>query len=602
MSMSGGKSYLLKSAYPNYGNYTAGMISLYLYVKEVSQSSENNQTVLSLGMYVTTPSSSYDIGSWSDYGGSYIGTATSGEFCKSFDGGIPNFAGTHWIVENQYFTITHNSDGTKTVKLYWKWGVNSAWGGFQNSNGSKSVALTPIDRESTISSITPSVSVDGTNAVALSVNRASKTFYHKVVFSIGSYSYASAAFATKTSYVIPVDWKRAITSATSGKVSVTLKTYSNSACTTQIGNSVSDDFKINVLPTDIPTMDDPTLEIINSLSTISNWGIAVYGLSKFKISINNAAGIYGSAINHYLVNNVVEAMPYTTDYATNVSSFNVVAVDSRGMKSAVHTVSAALYSYILPKLTDISVKRCTSDGTLNDDGTYVRVYAVSDFSPCNGKNSCVINCYYKTVGGSYGNAVPIISGVASIIGDGLIAESQSYMVKLECIDAVGNDFIREIVVPTSNVAFNIRAGGKGAGFGCYAETDNELTVDWNLNLKGALKYLDITSSITPIGPYLSGTDQSLRFYPCMELVLIRAKFDVVSPIPAGESTVVCSVTNNFPIVLNALSANCNSSSAVHPQAYINNVGQIKIKTNETIPAGSNLYINGFWFSQITEVS
>ena len=145
MAMTGGTAYLVRHEKPDYGK-KSWYIDLYVYVKQVSQSVDNNQTTLSLGMYVVAP---YDIGAWDYSSDSYVGTATSGNDCKTFNGAIPKFNGTRWLVENQNVVVTHNTDGTKTATIYWKWGVNSPWGQYVNPSGSFTVNLTAIPRAST---------------------------------------------------------------------------------------------------------------------------------------------------------------------------------------------------------------------------------------------------------------------------------------------------------------------------------------------------------------------------------------------------------------------------------------------------------------------
>lgn len=143
MAMTGGTAYLVKSEYANYGsaNWTT---DLYIYVKIVSQSVVNNTSTLSLGMYVY---SRYEIG-WSDFGTngtSYIGTATSGDNCFTFTAGQSG-SGTKWLIENKEVTVTHNSNGTLTLPIYWHWGVNSPWGQYVGPSGSYNVTLPALDR------------------------------------------------------------------------------------------------------------------------------------------------------------------------------------------------------------------------------------------------------------------------------------------------------------------------------------------------------------------------------------------------------------------------------------------------------------------------
>lgn len=134
-AMSGGTSYLLKETVPNWGN-SAKKVQLYLYVKE-SPNTSTRQTTLYLGLYVVTPSG-WSIGPWKDYGNSKLNGST-------FDGYIPNFAGTWWLVSNKTLTVSHDDAGNAAAQsISWYWDVHSSWGGFYDANGSKSVSVTKM--------------------------------------------------------------------------------------------------------------------------------------------------------------------------------------------------------------------------------------------------------------------------------------------------------------------------------------------------------------------------------------------------------------------------------------------------------------------------
>lgn len=148
MAMTGGTARLVASGTPN-SNWP-GPVNVYVYYKIAYQDIANNFTTLSLGMYVSTPSG-WDIGPWGDFTHSYIGTGTAGEYCVSFNGYIPNFYGTRWLVENVQVNVPHNSDGTKTATIFYRWGAASTWAGLPNPLvGSFSVPLTTIPRAASI--------------------------------------------------------------------------------------------------------------------------------------------------------------------------------------------------------------------------------------------------------------------------------------------------------------------------------------------------------------------------------------------------------------------------------------------------------------------
>lgn len=154
MAMTGGTSKLVKST------TTAGFtISLYVYYRS-TQNSEKCQSTVYVGMFATTPGSNYNIGPWGDYNGSYVGTTA-----LTFDGSISKFNGTKWLVENKSFTVNHDSTtGKASVTIYWKWGVNSSWGGYTIPSGSFTIDLPTIDRyPTTPTSCTAKVGTDSAN-------------------------------------------------------------------------------------------------------------------------------------------------------------------------------------------------------------------------------------------------------------------------------------------------------------------------------------------------------------------------------------------------------------------------------------------------------
>lgn len=139
---------LVKTGYAENGN-TAKPIKLYV-TYSYTQDIEKNQTTITCGMKVTTPSSTYYIGPWSDFDGSYVGKSS-----LTFDGAIAKFAGTKTLTSGKKFTVTHNDAGEATATIAWKWGVRSSWGGFpSNNNGSFTITLPVIPRKATLSTAT----------------------------------------------------------------------------------------------------------------------------------------------------------------------------------------------------------------------------------------------------------------------------------------------------------------------------------------------------------------------------------------------------------------------------------------------------------------
>lgn len=241
MAMTGGTAKLVKTGYAEYGN-TSLPIRLYVYYR-TSQNVAANESTVTVGMYVTTPNSNYGIGEWTDHYGSHVGRDT-----LTFNGTIPNFKGTYWIVENKSFTVTHNGDGTGETYIYWKWGVNSSWGQFQNPWGSFKISLPTIARKSTVSC--PDSGTMKSNVV-INIGRKSTTaFTHTLKYTFGgtTATIASGVNANTYTWAVP-DLAAKCNNAKSGTCTITCETYSGSA----LVGTTTDTMVLNVPVATTPT-------------------------------------------------------------------------------------------------------------------------------------------------------------------------------------------------------------------------------------------------------------------------------------------------------------------------------------------------------------
>ena len=212
-----------------YTGYCDGDTSqpIYVYVAFKSeQSTPNNQSTIYAGMYVTTPAG-WNIGSWDDYYGSYVGSTGN-----TFNGSIPMFSGTRWLAENLSFTVNHNADGSGSATIYWKWGVNSPWGRIQNISGSFSISLPTIPRKSGVSVGATSCRMGG--SLVINIDRKASSFTHTLRYKFGSAS-GTIATGVGTSYTWTVpDLAYYCNNATGGQADIYCDTYSGS---TKIGES-----------------------------------------------------------------------------------------------------------------------------------------------------------------------------------------------------------------------------------------------------------------------------------------------------------------------------------------------------------------------------
>lgn len=493
MAMTGGTAKLVASGTPNYGD-APSPIRLYVYYKEKSQSVANNTTVLSLGMYFTTPSG-WDIGSWSDYNGSYVGTATSGSNCKTFDGKVPSgTTGTYWLVENQDITVKHDDDGKKKVTIYWKWGVNSPWGGFVKPSGSFTADLTAIPRASAITSAS---AVTLGNACGVKWTPHSASFYYKLKFQISDWSYTTSAIHPNTTaaytysgYKIPVDVASKIATNT-GTMTVTLYTYSDSACTKQIGSADSETFTVTV-PQLLPDV-TVTAEPFSSLSSAFD-GLYIQGKTKVRATVT-AKEQYGAAITKRLVK--IEGKTYDlddgniSDYLSKYGSLTITGYATDARENTGHKdITINVLPYSKPLLLNVVAGRCDSSGNMKDNGSYLLIKAKRSYYDVGGKNRCEIKYRYKLLSAdSYSEWVTILAKdslesdeviTAPLMGGNLSIKS-TYEVEVRATDDIGEYASTIIKIPTDKIFCH--RGWNSISYGGYIEEDNTFAITGEMKFK-----------------------------------------------------------------------------------------------------------------------
>ena len=500
MAMTGGTPILLKQATPEGFPSPVKLYGYYRYEQNI----DKNTTTVYCGMYVTTPAG-YNIGPWTDFNGSHLGTTS-----YSFDGTITKFNGTKWLVENHDVTFYHEDDGTiSEVPIFWKWGVNSPWGGFTNPSGCFNLTFPRIARASTISSfICTYIGSEGT----VSWYPKAKTFYHKVKLSCGDWSMTSDAINPNTTSLytyattIPYEAANELPNTKYGTIKATLYTYSDSACTNQIGTE--HELESSIL---VPDNDETKPTCIMEFAPVNDDGVAwkdlyVQGISRVQATSVDADCKYGSSPSEYSIS--VEGKTYGSPYLSNVLSIDGeqtvkgYATDTRGHTGSTQaTINVIPYGKprLLPhsQENEIVCERCTSDGTLADGGIYLRVKAMRSCSKMMDNNTqhnfCTMQYRFKVMNGNYCSWIPLLDRTDTTtdlvdvkLPDVCTSATQSYVVQLRVVDDVGNDAKETFNIPTDSQDFHLKEGGGGAAFGKYSEEEKTLEIaeDWEIKVLG----------------------------------------------------------------------------------------------------------------------
>ena len=447
-----------------------------------SQSEANNTSSVTAKVQLVSTGASYTINSSASKSGSLTinGTKYTFSFTASLSGNQTKTIFTKTV------TISHASDGTKTCSFSATAGINVTLSGtyYGNVTASGSGVFDTIARASTISSVTASVSVNGTNAVTVNISRKSSSFKHTVVFSFGSYSKTTNSVDTSTSYVIPESWLNAIPKATSGTAKVTVTTYSGS---TKIGSAVSKNFTVTVPSDVVPSIS--SVVVSDTTTNQTTFGNMVQGKSKPKFTIT-AAGALGSTITAYKT--VFESKTYTgaTPTAATITKSGTVTAeitvtDSRG-RTAKTTKSWTVVAYTAPKIISFQGFRCLADGTENYEGKYLSAAVNFSVSSVNNKNAASYTIEYKlatattwttlTEGTVYALNQTIISA------SGFMSIDASYDIRLSVKDSFAT--IRSTFeIPTAFTLLDFHASGRGVAFGKVSELSE--TVEFALKIISA---------------------------------------------------------------------------------------------------------------------
>lgn len=444
-----------------------------------SQSISENSSNVTASVQLVSLGSSYTINSTVSKSGSLTinGTKYPFTFTAALSGSQTKTLFTKTV------DIPHNADGIKTCSFSATAGINVTLSGtyFGNVTVSGNGSFNTIARASSISSVTSSVAITGSNEVTVNISRASSSFTHTVNFVFGSYSYSQTGVGTSTSYKIPLTWINAIPNATSGTATVQVTTYSGS---TKIGNTVSKTFKVTVPTSVVPTISSVSIsEAVSGLN--AQFGGYVQDKSKLKVTVS-AAGVYSSTIKTYKTTFLgvnYNSASFTTGLLTQSGTLtlSVTVTDSRG-RTASTTKSVTVASYAVPTITSFKTVRCLSNGTEDNNGTYLKSVVNYTISSVNSKNTASYTIEYKLKTATTWTAVNSGTSYAVnsniISSSGIIGTDNSYDVRLTI-----KDFFTTTTalseVPTAFTLLDFNASGKGVAFGKVSEK-NALEVNMDI--------------------------------------------------------------------------------------------------------------------------
>ena len=261
-------------------------------------------------------------------------------------------------------TISHNSDGRKTLPFSCTFNPNNGLHGAITVSGN--LGLTAIPRSSSVS---VSAGVIG-SAVTININRQSSSFKHTVRYAwAGKNGTIAKSIDTSTTWTIPIDFANDIPNSASGTGTIFVDTYSGSTKT----GTQSTTFTASVPANVKPTFSGISLSDLNGAAQnlIPNSDTFIQVISNIKVAFNGAVGSYGSSITGYYA----EIIGKNQSTSSNGGSLGIMnyhgtikirasVSDSRGRWSDTKEVSVTVLEYFAPALSFSIVRTGSTSSTL----------------------------------------------------------------------------------------------------------------------------------------------------------------------------------------------------------------------------------------------
>lgn len=420
--------------------------------------------------------------------------------------------------------VSHNADGSKTLTV-------SAFSGqvWKDSGYLTATAVAQSFQLAAIPRATEPVMGAATmgEAVRISLPRASSAFIHTLSYVFGAASGTIAENAgTEVQWTVPESLAVQIPDSSVGAGTLTCRTYNGS---TLVGTKTVT-FTATVPQSMKPALTNgwATVSYDNSGTKASGIAAWVQGYSKAKAVFNGSKVTckQGASIAKYAVTylgKTVEESPYRTEtISTTSATVRCTVTDSRGL-TAWEDFNIALLEYAPPALVGADLFRSDGEGTAADGGVHIAGVARVRYSELGGLNSVTLKGYWKIVGGSYGAGETLTVGAVGLVtGNVEISAERSYIALLVLTDSLGNSARYEENIPTEQVTFHLKEGGKGAAFGKAAEQDELLDVAWDARFRGDVQVdgalqvggkslLDMMYPVGSIYLSVSGTDPQTLF-------------------------------------------------------------------------------------------
>lgn len=396
--------------------------------------------------------------------------------------------------------------------------------------------------------------------VKVEINRKVSTYTHQFWYKLGNSNWYDLGTGIGDSITFKPDMALCsqLPNSTSGTLELCIRTYSGSD---RIGNDVYKNITVYVPDSVKPSC---TVTATDVTGYADSYGRYIKGLSKLKVLVTPETS-YGSAIASF--NTSVGGESYNTAEITTgilqtsgTLEIKSTVKDKRG-RSGSTTASVDIYDYSPPEITKLSVGRCDSDGTKNDNGEYVKVTFSGNISSVGGQNTSTYTLSYKkTKESSYTDVeLPDYDNEYSVAEATYIFAADSgfsFNVRLTITDAFQSS-VRETKVSTAVVKFHIPIGKNGFAIGKILEYDGMFEVGFQTRLVGGVYY-----DVLP-----SGTDLDDMLIPN---IYYLSSSNTYGNAPEVNRGMVFEILGNGKALMHRVTINSKTNPVVYERFYYSN--------------------------------
>lgn len=573
---------------------SAAKYDVWLYVKQNSQDIENNKSNITVKLNLQRNDGYSDSAYNHNESSNSAAIKVNNETKVSKTLAIDTRNGVVVTLASWTGDVSHKDDGTLSLDLSGSFTISGT-----SLTGGKVTAeftCTDIPRASTLTIAGSSVVPGGSFTFGIS---GVSSFKHKITCKIGSKVSQSDSFAAGTAagtITIPEKWAEYVTDEKKTAITVVLATYKSSKLIGSRRYSIT--FKIPDTAEYKPSFDVALTES----GAPEGWNVYLKGISKLTVSIENQAYKAGASLKNISIkfDGLTKRKNNSVFETLNAGEKEVVVrvTDSRGYYTEV-TKTITVCDYFPPSIKIESVHRCDESGEKKTDGSYLLVNYTSRFCDVT-VDDVALNTETKSYSiRKKGSTTVTEEGEVTevspiIIGAGNVASQSGYEIVMAISDNVTGDD-DTFTIGTLGIPFNIKKGGNGAAFGCYAENDNELLVAWNLKVLGDLVYERLT--VNQSDELISEVRGVARWFPCLQVVFVRMRFKLAKNLEADKNYTIGTFADKIPSLYTPLNISIGTSAKQRGSAAIaSGTGELIISSDSDISSGTYIYISGTYFA------